>query len=464
MIDKLTFVFLLFLAGCGQTSEIASERPAAWAQPREQIGVPNLFKVNDALYRSAQPSEEGMANLKEMGIKTIVNLRSFHSDRDEIGETGLGYEHIYMKAWHPEYKEVVRFLKVVNDPARTPVLVHCQHGADRTGTMCALYRVAAQGWTKDEAIREMTGGGFGFHSIWTNLPKWIQKIDIDAVKSDTGIRIDEGWKLVWCDEFEYEGLPDPAKWDYEEGFVRNKEMQYYTRAREKNARVDDGLLMIEGRKEEYRNPGYKAGSDNWKEQRETASYTAAGLITLGKASWKYGRIEVRAKLPQGKGVWPAIWMLGQNRSEVQWPKCGEIDIMEFIGKEPSRVYGTVHFHGEGKHKSNGGKVETKAPYEDFHIYAIEWNEEKIDFFFDDIQYHTFVIDTAGEGADNPFRKPQYLLINLALGGSWGGPIDDSMLPQKYLIDYVRVYESTAIGKPDKDVGKDPSVDKNLGKD
>jgi protein tyrosine/serine phosphatase len=123
-----------------------------------------------------------------LGLKTIINLRSFHSDRDEIGETGLAYEHIFMKAWHPEEEDVVRFLKIATDPKRAPVLVHCQHGADRTGALIAVYRIAVQGWSKAEAIREMTEGGFGFHQIWGNLPMWIQKLNIDRIKKQAGIK------------------------------------------------------------------------------------------------------------------------------------------------------------------------------------------------------------------------------------------------------------------------------------
>jgi len=150
-------------------------------------GVPNLHHVSKNLYRSAQPTSQGMQNLQQNGIATVVNLRSFHSDRDEIGATGLGYEHIYMKAWHPERKEAVRFLQIVTNPKRTPVLVHCLHGSDRTGTMCALYRIAVQGWTKEEAIREMTSGGFGFHEIFENLPSWIQDLDVESLRKDAGI-------------------------------------------------------------------------------------------------------------------------------------------------------------------------------------------------------------------------------------------------------------------------------------
>ncbi|MBN2023412.1 MAG: dual specificity protein phosphatase family protein [Pirellulales bacterium] len=182
-------IVLPFVILCLVARSIAAEptRPAKWAQPLEVEGVPNLHKVSDKLYRSAQPTAEGMKNLKEMGVKTVVTLRSFHSDRKLLGDTGLGYEHIHMKAWHPEEKEAVRFLKILNDPDRRPVLVHCQHGADRTGTMCALYRIAVEGWTEEEAIREMTEGGYGFHSIFSNLPTWIRDMDIDALRRKAGL-------------------------------------------------------------------------------------------------------------------------------------------------------------------------------------------------------------------------------------------------------------------------------------
>ena len=179
------FVLLVADALAGAPS---TNRPASWATPVKLQGVPNLHKVSDALYRSAQPTAQGMQKLKKKGIETIVNLRSFHSDRDEIGNTGLGYEHIYMKAWHPERKEIVRFLQLVTNEQKTPVLVHCQHGADRTGTMCAVYRIAIQRWTKKEAIREMREGGFNFHEVWKNLPSWIMKLDIESIKKDAGIK------------------------------------------------------------------------------------------------------------------------------------------------------------------------------------------------------------------------------------------------------------------------------------
>ena len=163
-------------------------RNPKWAVPIEGKECSNLHKVSDDLYRGAQPTEECLKELKKMGIKTVVNLRSFHSDRDEIGETGLAYEHIYMKAWNAEDEEIVRFLQIVNDPARTPVFVHCQHGADRTGTMSAIYRNAMQGWTKDEAMKELTEGGFGWHAVWneTLLP-YLRDLDIEAIKKRAGM-------------------------------------------------------------------------------------------------------------------------------------------------------------------------------------------------------------------------------------------------------------------------------------
>jgi len=239
------------------------------------------------------------------------------------------------------------------------------------------------------------------------------------------------WKLVWSDEFNYQGLPDPAKWNYEEGFVRNHEKQYYTRARLENARVENGLLVIECRKDHYTPPGH-----------EPVEYTSASLTTQHKASWLYGRIEVRAQIPRGRGVWPAIWMLGINHETHHWPNCGEIDIMEVVGKQPNLVHGTVHYGIDGIHRSSHDQWKAvEPPDRAFHTYALEWTPERMDFFYDQHKYHTFPVSQADDQGANPFRKPQYLLLNFALGGEWGGPVDDSVLPQKYLIKYVRVYQA-----------------------
>jgi protein tyrosine/serine phosphatase len=159
-----------------------------WATDVNLEGVPNCHKVSEDLYRGAQPSDEGMKQLEKFGIKTVVNLRAFHSDRDEINDVNLGAEHISFKTWHPEDDDVVRFLKIVTDKSRTPVFVHCQYGSDRTGTMCAIYRITVQGWSKDEAIEEMTKGDFGFHEIWDNLVEYIRNLDIKKIKQQVGIK------------------------------------------------------------------------------------------------------------------------------------------------------------------------------------------------------------------------------------------------------------------------------------
>lgn len=163
-----------------QAATIAEQNK--WAERIELPGVPNFYKVSDDLYRGAQPTAEGMKRLEKLGIKTVVNLRSLHSDRSGLKGAALSYEHIGMTTWNLEDKDVIRFLKIVTDPNRTPVFVHCQHGADRTGTMCAIYRIAVQGWSKDAAIEEMTKGGFGYHSVWQNLPNYIRNLNVQKIR------------------------------------------------------------------------------------------------------------------------------------------------------------------------------------------------------------------------------------------------------------------------------------------
>jgi protein tyrosine phosphatase (PTP) superfamily phosphohydrolase (DUF442 family) len=168
------------------------QRDPSWAVPLDLPGLPNLHRVSPGFYRGAQPTAEGFQQLKAMGIKTIVNLRFLHSDKDLLGDTGLSCESIPMTALHAEDEDAVRFLRIVTDPQKAPVFVHCEYGADRTGTMTAIYRVAVQEWTKEDAIREMTEGGFGFHSIHQNLPSYIRELDIDALKRRAGLSQEEG--------------------------------------------------------------------------------------------------------------------------------------------------------------------------------------------------------------------------------------------------------------------------------
>jgi len=257
-----------------------------------------------------------------------------------------------------------------------------------------------------------------------------------------------GWKLVWADEFDRDGAPDPAKWTYEEGFVRNRESQYYTRARLENARVEHGVLVIESRKERYPNPAYRAGSGDWRE-REFADYTSASITTEGKAAWRYGRLEVRAKLPIGRGLWPAIWMLGTNRAEVGWPRCGEIDIMENVGFDPDVLHANIHTqaYNHVRRTGKGSSTVVEKPYADFHVYALEWFEDRLDFFVDGRKYFTFANERTGSDAW-PYDQPFYLIVNSAVGGDWGARkgIDDAVFPQRFEIDYVRVYQAISPGE------------------
>jgi beta-glucanase (GH16 family) len=254
------------------------------------------------------------------------------------------------------------------------------------------------------------------------------------------------WKLVWSDEFDKPGLPDPAKWNYEEGFVRNNEAQYYTRVRSDNARVENGMLIIEARKERFPNPSYDPAAQENKagrRGREFAEYTSASLTTLGKASWTYGRIEVRAKLPPGRGTWPAIWTLGTNVNQVGWPVCGEIDIMEFVGFKPGIIHANIHADNRNRTQKTdkGSQLAVPDASEAFHVYALEWDAKHMDVLVDDNKYFTFTKDDSGKNAW-PYDGDQYLILNLAIGGAWGGAkgIDDTCFPQRFYIDYVRVYQ------------------------
>ena len=256
------------------------------------------------------------------------------------------------------------------------------------------------------------------------------------------------YKLVWSDEFDYSGKPDSTKWGFEQGFIRNKEAQYYT-DNSKNVRVENGHLIIEAHKENIANEKYM--TDEFQNKRwlryiseiDTANYTSASISTQGIAEWTYGKIDVKAKLPKGVGQWPAIWMLGTNRNEVGWPKCGEIDIMEHVGYNKDSIFGTIHTtafnHMTGTQK--GKKVFIDKPYDTFHVFSLEWTPEKIDFLLDGKVYNHIknIYKTEDEW---PFNKDFYLKINLAIGGGLGGKegIDDSVFPQQMVVDYVRVYQ------------------------
>jgi protein tyrosine/serine phosphatase len=173
---------LLVLSSCALTAEYV--RPIQWATPIQLAGVGNFYKVADYLYRSDQPSAEGMKNLEKMGIKTIINLRAFYSDADEIEGTGLLNEELSVKAWHMEDEDVIRVLRIIRTRENGPFLIHCSRGADRVGLMCAMFRIVEQGWSKDEAIQEMVKGGYGFHAVWKNIINYVKNVDVDRIRKE----------------------------------------------------------------------------------------------------------------------------------------------------------------------------------------------------------------------------------------------------------------------------------------
>jgi protein tyrosine/serine phosphatase len=183
MIKRILTLLLIIFIICAPALAAELYRPSEWAVPIQLSGVGNLYKLNDNLYRSAQPTKQGMKYLK-LGIKTIINLRAFHSDTDEIRGTGLLDEELSVKTWHIEDEDVIRVLRIIRKEESGPFLIHCQHGADRTGVMSAMYRIVEQGWSKDEAIREMVDGGYGFRAIWSNIIHYIMNVDIEKIKSE----------------------------------------------------------------------------------------------------------------------------------------------------------------------------------------------------------------------------------------------------------------------------------------
>jgi beta-glucanase (GH16 family) len=236
-------------------------------------------------------------------------------------------------------------------------------------------------------------------------------------------------KLIWADEFLVNGLPDSTKWDYDLGDHGwgNNELQYYTRENLQNARVENGILTIEARADSTFPKGY----------------SSSRIVTKGKAAWQYGYFEIKAKLPQGTGTWPAIWMLPEENLHGGWPKNGEIDIMEHVGYDPGKVHGTVHTeafnHSIGTQK--GGFLLVENFQSDFHLYAIDWTKDKIDFYIDDHLYFSFA-NTGGDYRQWPFDQPFHLILNIAVGGNWGGQkgVNPDIWPQKMEVDHVRVYD------------------------
>lgn len=256
------------------------------------------------------------------------------------------------------------------------------------------------------------------------------------------------WRLVWNDEFDSNGRPDSAKWSFEHGFVRNQEAQWY---QSENAWQEGGHLIIEGRREHKPNPTYKPDGRYWGQQRPNIEYTSASLNTRGHFEFLYGRLEVCARIPTSRGAWPAIWTLGRG---MEWPSCGEIDVMEFYRiKGVPHILANVAWGGDKRYQSVWETQRVPFSYftdydstwsQRFHIWRMDWDEQAIRLYLDDELLNEVMLSKTVNGTFgqhlNPFHRPQFILLNLAMGGKAGGEIDDAALPMRYEIDYVRVYE------------------------
>jgi beta-glucanase (GH16 family) len=282
--------------------------------------------------------------------------------------------------------------------------------------------------------------------------KWFDKWDLSifehtAPSASTAQGVD-GYELVWSDEFDLDGKPDSSVWSFENGFVRNNELQWY---QEENAECKDGVLKITARREKRVNPLYGQGSSDWRKNRELVEFTSSSINTSGKREFQYGRFEVRARIPEARGAWPAIWTLGRD---MEWPSNGEIDIMEFyrIGDVPHILANTAW----GTEKRWSAKWNSKAVafsyFTDkdplwiykYHVWRMDWDEEAIRIYLDDeLIGETLLVNTINGSLGefkNPFKQPHYLLLNLAIGGQHGGVPDIESFPLVYEIDYVRVYQ------------------------
>lgn len=279
------------------------------------------------------------------------------------------------------------------------------------------------------------------------IDEWNLSIFDDLSPTTEEPKVQEGWTLTWSDEFNNIGRPNPEVWGFEEGFARNEELQWY---QADNALCENGVLTISGRREHVINPNYEANSKDWRRNRAEAKYTSSSLRTMGKKEFKYGRFEIRAKIPTATGSWPAIWTLGVDK---EWPSNGEIDIMEYyqIGGKPhilaNLAWGTDRRYNAAWSSKTIPFAEfvQKDPLwaNKFHVWRMDWDEEAVRLYIDDnLVNETLLVNTKNGslGAyENPFHQPHYILLNLAIGGQNGGIPDDEAFPLKYEIDYVRVY-------------------------
>lgn len=250
----------------------------------------------------------------------------------------------------------------------------------------------------------------------------------------------EGYKLVWSDEFNKVGKPDSSHWDYEKGFVRNEELQWY---QPENAQCKNGLLIIEARRVEKANPDFSETAKDWRKKRSQIQYTSSCIITRKKQQWLYGRFEMRARIDISKGIWPAWWTLGVSKP---WPANGEIDIMEYYR---GMLLANIACLGKtGKAEWYGRKIKTDSLggvewAKKFHVWRMDWTEEYIALFCDDVLLNKTdlkLLENKDGSGFNPFKQPHYMLLNLSIGGQNGGDPSGTEFPKRFEVDYVRVYQ------------------------
>ncbi len=254
------------------------------------------------------------------------------------------------------------------------------------------------------------------------------------------------WTLRWSDEFEKPGAPDSTRWGFFTGMTKPKCPVVFTRRRE-NVRVEKGCLVLETRHETFRNPSYKPGSTKPRQQVETAPYTSGRVETRGRFNWTYGRLEIRARIPVARGLHVAMWTMGRNYEEVNWPRCGEIDVLEYLGRTPQTAWQVVHFADDaGAHV--GRSNQAPAPFADgkFHTLALEWDEDQVEWFVDGRAVWRFRVDEANTKEGNPYRMPHFLILNLSVGG-WGEDPVPEDYPARMEVDYVRVYSRNPPATP-----------------
>ncbi|MBD1384661.1 family 16 glycosylhydrolase [Mucilaginibacter rigui] len=258
----------------------------------------------------------------------------------------------------------------------------------------------------------------GTYTVKVTAKSQSGKITVKTIQ----VNVSAAEALIWSDEFTTAGAPDPGKWGYDLGNNNgwgNNELEYYTN-RTDNAVVSNGTLKINLKKEDYNGFGY----------------TSARLLTKGKFNFKYGRVEVKAKLPTGVGTWPAIWALGSNVDTTPWPACGEIDIMEHVGKQQNTIFSTMHYPGHYGGGGVGGTTQNPTASTEFHVYSLDWTPATLKFAIDGVVYYTFP-----NSADLPFNNNFFLILNVAMGGNFGGPaVDPNFTSSTMEVDYVRVYK------------------------